>query len=743
MKNIVIFSIAICYSLCFATNDISTIKQRLYIDAVAGATISGVEQYIDLIEENGSFKDLEYKPETIQGVRDLRTHSGRLYSMAYAYILDSQDNKYHLKADLLSKIKTGWHYMAKEAPENRSPSWWWGKIGLPLELWQGLILVDEYIEQKIIDEVYNKYSLRTNSWLPDEAKDNNAGANLADRAIVALTEAVLRKNPDRLREIRYMLEKELCDFQGHHGAGVQPDMSFHQHPIVVGQGNPFHRAQYYPGGYGTGYARQITRLAVWLKDTEYEFSQKAIDTIISYILDGQQWVMRGSTFAPSSLGRGISRRGSVLRSNSDAMTDAVQSILAFGERADELEAYLNRMQNPAFEKDITGNKMFWRSDVMIHRRSDYMFSVRMISERTVRPETGSENKKGYYLGDGFTTIMLDGTEYGANEGDEIFPCWDWELLPGTTVNYKGKVPFATVNVPFPSETSLEAVGSGAFVGGVSNGVYGAAVMDYSRHNVDITAKKSLFFFDEYIVSLATDINCNPENIANVRSSVNQIVLEGDVVYSKGGNIIKLSQSQNIENSKIDWVHHRNTGYIVGNNNAISLYAKEQAGKWSDIGGNTGELSKEVFTLVIEHGSKLNGASYEYVVAPGKSATQFRNFYNSQPFEIIENSPEIQAVYDKNLNMLQAVFFAPSTLEFGQGNQIRTGEAIAIILYIENDKLNVWLADPSQSVKDCRLDIRLNSTNFGSSKVEGYIQKRALIPLPKGLDAGKSVLKVFD
>ena len=155
------------------------------------------------------------------------------------------------------------------------------------------------------------------------------------------------------------------------------------------------------------------------------------------------------------------------------------------------------------------------------------------------------------------------------------------------------------------------------------------------------------------------------------------------------------------------------------------------------------MSKEVFTLVIEHGSKLNGASYEYVVAPGKSATQFRNFYNSQPFEIIENSPEIQAVYDKNLNMLQAVFFAPSTLEFGQGNQIRTGEAIAIILYIENDKLNVWLADPSQSVKDCRLDIRLNSTNFGSSKVEGYIQKRALIPLPKGLDAGKSVLKVFD
>ena len=106
MKNIVIFSIAICYSLCFATNDISTIKQRLYIDAVAGATISGVEQYIDLIEENGSFKDLEYKPEPIQGVRDLRTHSGRLYSMAYAYILDSQDNKYHLKADLLSKIKT-------------------------------------------------------------------------------------------------------------------------------------------------------------------------------------------------------------------------------------------------------------------------------------------------------------------------------------------------------------------------------------------------------------------------------------------------------------------------------------------------------------------------------------------------------------------------------------------------------------------------------------------------------------
>jgi chondroitin AC lyase len=744
MKFVSVLLAALCLSFGYAAADISMIKQRLHSDAVAQGNVSDVEKYVSLMRKDGSFEDLDYEFATNQGIRDLRSHSSRLHSMACAFILPKEDNRYYNDSQLLSQIVSGWRWLGFEAPESRSPNWWWGKIGLPSELWKGLVLVDSEVGQDVIGAIYDKYSVRTNAWLPEEAKDNNAGANLTDRAVVALTESVLRGDSKKLKEVREMLEMELCDFKGHHGAGVRPDMSFHQHPIIAGQGNPLRRVQYYPGGYGTGYAQQVSRLAVWLKDTQYQLSDKAVDTIISYVLDGQQWVMRGATFAPSSVGRSISRRGSVLSSCSEAMVNAVEKIIIFGKRTDELNAYLKRMQNPSFEKDITGNRMFRQSDVMIHRRPEYMFSLRMISERTVRPETSaSENKKGYYLGDGFTTVMLDGSEYGARVGEEIFPCWDWELLPGTTTDHTGDVPFAPVNVPFPSDTVLESVGQSDFVGGVSNGVYGTAVMDYKRHNVDVSAKKSWFFFDDYIVALGADINYSSQSAGNVRSSVNQIKLKGDVVYSQSGMVKKLSRPQRIENSKIDWVHHRNTGYIVAANDSVSLYAENRSGKWSDIGGNSGEASSDIFTLVVEHGERPQGASYEYVIVPGISGTQMRTFYGAAPFEVIENSPSVQAVFDKNAGVFQAVFYAPGSLEMREDIRIRTDKPIAIMIYSEDGKVNLRAADPSQKLTECRLDIKLNPVCFGDRLNQRDIQAVVDIVFPEGLYAGSSVLHVID
>ena len=70
--------------------------------------------------------------------------------------------------------------------------------------------------------------------------------------------------------------------------------------------------------------------------------------------------------------------------------------------------------------------------MMVHRRAGYMVSVRMLSERTIRPESypgTSNNPDGYYLADGFTSVMNHGMEFGS-KGREIFKYYDWELIPG-------------------------------------------------------------------------------------------------------------------------------------------------------------------------------------------------------------------------------------------------------------------------------------------------------------------------
>ncbi len=64
---------------------------------------------------------------------------------------------------------------------------------------------------------------------------------------------------------------------------------------------------------------------------------------------------------------------------------------------------------------------------MVQQRQGYMASVRMLSQRTIRPETlqipggtAPDGSRNFFLADGVTTLFRDGTEYGSTSGQEIF-----------------------------------------------------------------------------------------------------------------------------------------------------------------------------------------------------------------------------------------------------------------------------------------------------------------------------------
>ena len=94
---------------------------------------------------------------------------------------------------------------------------------------------------------------------------------------------------------------------------------------------------------------------------------------------------------------------------------------------------------------------------------NYVSTLKMYSSRTHNAEcTNTQNPFGFHLADGTTYTYVTGDEY-----EDIAAAWDWNMIPGTTVDYGA--------TPLNCDTENQ-VGVENFVGGASTGKLGAAVM---------------------------------------------------------------------------------------------------------------------------------------------------------------------------------------------------------------------------------------------------------------------------
>lgn len=734
------------------TSGIELILERIAEQAMEGSEAAR-DQVAGLLADqnpNGQFEDIDYHASGNDAARSLLTHGRRLHILGQAYFDRSRGNPYTGDAELMERIAQGWVYLAEEAPENTAPNWWWNKIGLPVNLGPMLVLVRHELQPQTVERILEKYYEATRSWFPGEERDNNAGGNLTDRAQAGLIEGLLLKDSARIREIVAMIEKELLDHDGFHGAGLQPDYSMHQHPIVAGRGNSLHRSQLYSGNYGIVYAEGLAILLDWLRETTYEFAEDAVDEVVHFVLDGQQWFMRGKLFEPSATGRAISRRGAVTADGGERMKVVAEDLLVHGKRTEELLDYMARIEQdgPDEENFLSGNRAFWLSDAMTHHRKNYMAAVRMISERTIRPETQAQNKEGYYMGDGFMTVTTHGGELGPR-GGEIFPVWDWERLPGITAAHTGNVPFENLSVPFPTSNDNMAhhVGARAFTGSVSDGNYGMAAMDYAREPVPVRAKKSWFFFDDEIVALGSGITSSSRH--PVRTSLNQVLLNGEVVVKdRFGATQRLSLGFHLETDNPQWVFHDGIGYVFLDRRVdVTVKAVTQTGRWEDIGTATGAVEHEVFSLSIDHGVAVENGKYSYVILPGVTEEEVRDFYPPAHIGIVANDESVQAIHHRELNIYQAAFFEAGSLAVGD-RQIRVNMPALVMLREKNGQLDISVSDPRQSCPEENDSPRQLFVDFSDEFVgdsitpltEDTFRSRVVFNLPRGKEKGRTITK---
>ena len=479
------------------------------------------------------------------------------------------------------------------------------------------------------------------------------------------------------------------------GEGMQPDWSFHQHGSQLQFGN-----------YGLAFVGNMVKWLWVVGGTEFE-DKSQVELMRNYILNGQRWVVWKDYYDISSCGRQINAGQPNSKARSLANGCRYMKMLDV-EYADEYEQYLDRLYGREGVKDLVGNKYFWRSDYMIHRRDDFMVSVKMNSKDVLAVETGGnkENQLGYFLNDGACYLYRSGKEY-----KDIFPAWNWRQVPGTTVRQNETSP--------PKGGWRNEGNKKEFVGGVSDGTNGFCVMDYDVEGVK--AKKGWFSCGDMLVCLGAGIASDSND--SVYTTVNQCHLEKASLVDSSES--RLMHYGNFVVETGQWVEHDGFVYDFPEKQDVKLECCRQSGSWKMVSDEKSDkkIEHEIFKLYIDHGVRPQGAKYSYVVWP-ESKPQDR-----LP-EVVSNSSAIQAVSWGRYVM--AAFYKPAKLSWGAGSMV-VDKPCVVMLEIEGDgkELVINAADPRRGEDKVMMQVEC-----------GEIEYKTELDLPKGGMAGSgSVLRI--
>lgn len=685
--------------------DVDTIKQRLYAALLPTSTVEAqaltkqAQPLMDALQPAGSWPDIDYTAQT-RGPWKTAQHLDRLRTLSIAYRAPGQNfyNNPALKAKLLPALDFWLQH------DYRNPNWWHNQIGVPQILGAVLVLLEADITP---DELAKGLAILGHSnWNNEAGKPITwTGANLVWIASNRIVLGCLSKSPAIVDEAFTKIFNEIHVARSHQ-EGIQADWSFHQHGDVL-----------YSGGYGQAFIGETARFMDFARGTRFAAPPERLQILTSYALDGQQWMIRGNVWDYGVTGRELTRAGK----NAGSLAGTLRILASLpGPRQQELTTFAQRLSGARNVAPLVGNRHFWKSDFMAHHRAGYYTSARMFSTRTLNTDgyINSENKKTHHIADGANFIYRTGNEY-----KDIFPVWDWLRIPGTTVEQN----------PAPlNPAKVQERGKTSFVGGVSDGTYGLAVMDLARD--DLTAKKAWFYFDAEWVCLGAGINSTSGN--PVLTSLNQCLLNGLVTVSGEAQPL-VAGERDLPAAR--WVMHDNIGYFFPTPTRAHLKNQAQTGSWAAIGtGANMTISKDVFSLWLDHGAKVSNGSYAYVVVPNTDRAGLEARSQKTDVEILSNTPILQAVRNNGLKLLEVAFWQAGKLEAGAGWNITADKPCLLLMREMPDGVQIALSNPENKAATVNVEVDRSLKGEGCVPIAGAT--RLHFDLPDGEDAGRSVVR---
>lgn len=154
-----------------------------------------------------------------------------------------------------------------------------------------------------------------------------------------------------------------------------------------------------------------------------------------------------------------------------------------------------------------------------------------------------------------------------------------------------------------------------------------------------------------------------------------------------------------------------------------------------------EVSREMFSAWIEHGSAFENASYAYAVVPGVERASLETYAAEPPLEIV-NRAGLQAVWHEGLEILGAAFYERGRLEIRPALTVAVDEPCLVLLRERPERLVVSVSNPKNKEATVSVDIggRWGGENVEAMESQG--RSRGTFELPGGTDAGRSVTEIL-
>ncbi len=162
----------------------------------------------------------------------------------------------------------------------------------------------------MMDEELSPAQLESGLKIVARAKISMTGQNLVWVTEVTAVRAILENDEELVRTAYQRIAQEISVSAGE---GIQADFSFHQHGPCL-----------YNHGYGSGFVVDCAHLATVVSGTSMAFSPATLRTLTCLVLDGSQWMARGSASDFGAEGREITRPNQDARYLSPAAADLLE-----------------------------------------------------------------------------------------------------------------------------------------------------------------------------------------------------------------------------------------------------------------------------------------------------------------------------------------------------------------------------------------------------------------------------------
>lgn len=362
----------------------------------------------------------------------------------------------------------------------------------------------------------------------------------------------------------------------------------------------------------------------------------------------------------------------------DARKEYISTMGQMEVSVNELELKVER------EKAPNGHWYFHYAGMSVHRRGEWAAlwkgqgKYHWDYEATTTRHSSPENLYGKHYSAGALMILNEGKPVvSALKSGFQARGWDWRRVPGTTAlnTTYDKMIFDDQARGFPSNV---------FNGGLNLNDDGLSSIDFRDRLTSVKAKKSFFYFDEYIVALGTGISAGEKE--ELQTTLYQTILEKktEANFLNDARLTGIGQTETFSNQPVFLTDSSGNAYYVPNPENLIMERITQTAP-NDSGKR--RFTGDFVSARLLHGVRPQDASYEYYihVSGGKKGARDLSRNVADLFTVLVKTNDAHIVEYKTKS---SVGYALMTKNKSTGQLVDKTDVPSMVMTTETDQPGV-------------------------------------------------------